>query len=178
MNPYTIALLVFGLRIIDVSIGTVRVIYTIRGNRLASFTLGVIESGVWIFAISRAFALVNHPAGILGWAVGFGAGVSLGITLEKWIASGWILMRVISPDRAADLRTALRTEGYGVTAVPGEGRSGSVLILFVVAPRRRAKEMLRIVQTIDCDAFITIEPISQALGGYLPGVAEASAIRK
>src|SRR5688500_10768016 len=176
MNPYTIALLIFGLRLIDVSIGTVRVIYTIRGNRLASFTLGVIESAVWIFAISRAFAHVDHPASILGWAIGFGAGVSLGITLEKLIATGWILMRVISPGHDAELRAALRAEGYGVTAVPGEGRSGSVLILFVVAPRRRAKQMLKIVQTIDRDAFITIEPITQALGGYLPGVAPASAL--
>jgi uncharacterized protein YebE (UPF0316 family) len=115
---------------------------------------------------------------MIGWAFGFGAGVALGITLEKWIATGWILMRVISPEHAADLRTALRAVGYGVTAIPGEGRNGSVLILFVVAQRRRAKEMLGIVQNVDADAFITIEPITQALGGYLPGVVEANAIRK
>ena len=178
IQPYIIALLIFCLRLVDVSIGTVRVIYTIRGNRLTSMVLGVIESGVWIFAISRAFAHVDHPASMVGWACGFGAGVALGITLEQWIATGWILMRVISHDRATDLRDALRADGYGVTAVPGEGRSGSVLVLFVVAQRRRAKEMLRVVRQIDCDAFITIEPISQALGGYLPGVAPASAMRK
>lgn len=178
MDPYLIAVLIFCLRIIDVSIGTVRVIYTIRGNRLISLVLGIVESGVWIFAISRAFRHVDHPASMIGWACGFGAGVALGITLEKWIASGWILMRAISTDHAPDLRNALRAEGYGVTAVPGEGRDGSVLILFVVARRRRARQMLKLVQQIDRDAFITIEPISQALGGYLPGVAEASAIRK
>src|SRR5688500_16666112 len=83
MEPYIIALLIFGLRLIDVSIGTVRVIYTIRGNRLASFLLGVVESGVWIFAISKAFVHVDHPASMIGWAFGFGAGVALGITLEQ-----------------------------------------------------------------------------------------------
>jgi hypothetical protein len=38
--------------------------------------------------------------------------------------------------------------------------------------------MINTVQAIDPDAFITIDPVSQAIGGYLPGVVEASAIRK
>ena len=172
------ALLIYCLRIVDVSIGTVRVIYTIRGDRVVSLALGVVESAVWIFAMSRLFNYVDHPASMIGWALGFGAGVSLGITLEKWIASGWILMRVISQDHAAELRTVLRTGGYGVTAVPGEGRSGSVMILFVVAPRRRGKEMLRVVEDIDPHAFITIEPITQAIGGYIPRAAAPTAMRK
>ena len=74
MSPYLVAVLIFCLRICDVSIGTVRVIYTIRGQRLLSTGLGVIESFVWIFAISRAFKLVDHPASMIGWALGFGAG--------------------------------------------------------------------------------------------------------
>ena len=54
MNPFLTALLIFGLRIVDVSIGTIRVLYTVRGQKVASASLGFIESFVWIFAISRA----------------------------------------------------------------------------------------------------------------------------
>jgi uncharacterized protein YebE (UPF0316 family) len=178
MNPVLIALLIFALRICDVSIGTVRVIYTIRGNRAVSAALGFIESLVWIFAISRAFKLVDHPLGMIGWAAGFAAGTVLGITLERWIGTGHIIMRVISLAKAAPLRDALRNHAIGVTAVPAEGRGGAVLVLFAVAPRKRGGEMIRIVQDLDPDAFITIEPVQHAIGGYLPGVVEASAIRK
>src|SRR5215210_7722271 len=174
MNPALVALLIFCLRICDVSIGTVRVIYTIRGNRVVSAVLGFLESLVWIFAISRAFALVGqNPIGMIAWAAGFAAGTVLGITLERWIATGHIIMRVISLDKAEPLRDALRACAVGVTAVPAEGRGGAVLILFAVAPRKRGSEMIRIVRGIDPGAFMTIDPVSQAIGGYLPGVVEA-----
>jgi uncharacterized protein YebE (UPF0316 family) len=51
MQPYWIALGILALRICDVSVGTVRVIYTIRGQRFVSACLGTLESGIWIFAI-------------------------------------------------------------------------------------------------------------------------------
>src|SRR5688500_14853471 len=72
MQPYLIALGIFALRICDVSVGTVRVIYTIRGHRLASALMGVLESGIWIFAISKLFKYVDNPISMLGWALGFG----------------------------------------------------------------------------------------------------------
>ncbi|HYO10516.1 MAG TPA: DUF5698 domain-containing protein [Tepidisphaeraceae bacterium] len=178
MSPYLVALLIFLMRICDVSIGTVRVIYTIRGQRLLSTCLGVVESGIWIFAISRAFKLVDHPASMIGWALGFGAGTFVGITLEKWIATGQILLRVISPEKGCDLRDALLAQGVGVTAVQGEGRNGDVLVLFVVAPRRRGRELLGVVQAIDPEAFITIDAITQAIGGYMPLHGRPTAMRK
>ncbi len=178
MEQLGIALLIFGLRICDVSIGTVRVIHTIRGNRVASASLGFMESLFWIIAISRAMAYVNSPLNMIAWAAGFAAGTTLGITIERWIATGHILMRVISLEQGVLLRDALRGAAVGVTAVPAEGRGGALFILFCVAPRKRGKEMLKIVRAIDPDAFITIDPVSQAIGGYLPGVVEASAVRK
>ncbi|MGB7157260.1 MAG: DUF5698 domain-containing protein [Tepidisphaeraceae bacterium] len=178
MNPALIALMIFCLRICDVSIGTVRVIFTIRGNRPVSAALGFLESLVWIFAISRAMKYVDNPVSMIAWAAGFAAGAVLGITLERWIATGHIIMRVISLDKPVLLRDALREAGVGVTSVPGEGRGGALHVLFAVAPRKRGKEMIKIVQGMDPGAFITIDPVSQAIGGFLPGVVEASAVRK
>jgi uncharacterized protein YebE (UPF0316 family) len=180
MEQLGIALLIFCLRICDVSIGTVRVIYTIRGNRVASAVLGFLESLIWIFAISRAMKYVtdNNPMSMIGWAGGFAAGTVLGITLERWIATGHIIMRVISLEKAEALRDTLRAASVGVTALNADGRGGARMVLFCVAPRKRGKEMIEAVQSIDPDAFITIDPVSQAIGGYMPGVVEASAVRK
>ena len=179
MHALLIAFGIFCMRILDVSIGTVRVIYTIRGQRFLSATLGVIESAIWIFAISRAFKYVDTPASMIGWALGFGAGTFVGITLEKWIATGHIVIRVIGSDHAHDLRDALMNEDVGVTGLLGEGRSGSrVLILFVVAPRRRGNYLLSVIQRIDPDAFITVDPVTHAIGGYMPIHAEPTSLRK
>ena len=179
MYAFLIALLIFAMRIADVSIGTIRTIYTIRGQRFIAMTLGIVESAIWILAISKAMELMRHnPWAMVGWAFGFGAGSFVGITIEKWSGTGQILLRVISPRKARLLREALLGEDVGVTAVPGEGRDGEVLVLFVVAPRKRNKELLAIIQQIDDEAFITIDPISHAIGGYMPLPAPAGAMRK
>jgi uncharacterized protein YebE (UPF0316 family) len=176
--PVLTALLIFGLRIVDVSIGTVRVIYTIRGVRMVSFILGVLESGVWIFAITRLIKLVDNPLSMVAWALGFGAGTAVGIAIEQWIASGLVLVRVISRNHAIRLRASLIEEGYGVTAIRGQGRDQEVLILFVVARRKMRPQMIRTIQSIDPEAFITIDSIAQAIGGVLPAYKHAADVRK
>ena len=179
MEAFLIALLIFFMRIADVSIGTIRTIYTIRGQRLLAMCLGVVESAIWILAISKAMQLMQeNPWAMVGWACGFGAGSFVGITIEKWIGTGHIVMRIISPGKERVLRDALLGEDIGVTAVPGEGRDGEVLILFVVAPRRRGKDLLATVQSLSPEAFITIDPISHAIGGYMPLPVPATSIRK
>ncbi len=178
MHLFLIAAGIFCMRICDVSIGTVRVIYTIRGRRLLSAGLGVLESGIWIVAISRLFVYVKEPASMVGWSLGFGAGTFVGITLEKWIATGHILMRIISTSQSQPLRDRLLGCGVGVTEVAGTGRDGNVQILFVVAPRRRGDELLRIVEETDPDAFITLDPTNHAAGGYLPMAFTPSSMRK
>ena len=176
-SPPLIALMIFCLRIVDVSIGTVRVIYSIRGNRFVAAGLGIVESTVWVLAISKAIKYVDRPISIAGWAIGFGVGTLLGITIERWIASGFVLVRTITGN-AEPLRTALVGEGFGATVLEGKGRDGAVEIVFVVAPRRRAKEIMQLVQRMDADAFITVESINHAIGGYVPTVTMPTSMRK
>jgi uncharacterized protein YebE (UPF0316 family) len=176
-----VALGIFGLRICDVSVGTVRTIFTIRGYKLVSFCLGTVESGIWIFAISRVMKYVNQgdsPLNIAGWALGFATGTVVGITLEQWIGTGTSLVRVISRSHAIRLKEHLYSEGFGVTAVQGQGYEGNVLVMFVVAPRRREKDVLGAINRVDPDAFITIEPISRAIGGFPVRPVAAHSVKK
>lgn len=180
MDTFLIALGIFSLRIVDVSIGTVRVIFTIRGYKLASAALGVVESAVWIFAISRVMKYVDNPISMLAWATGFATGTVVGIAIEQWIASGSVALRIISGNHFIRLKELLASEGFGVTAYQGQGVAGPVMMLYVVMPRRRQREALRLVRHIDSHAFIAIEPVNEAIGGYLPpeSITSATAMRK
>jgi uncharacterized protein YebE (UPF0316 family) len=172
------ALLIFCLRVTDVSIGTIRVLYAQRGRRLIATALGFVESGVFILAISRIMKDVDKPLNMLAYACGFAAGNFVGITIERWIASGTILVRIIARDHMPELMAALREHGFGATAVHGSGREGEVCIFFVVAPRRRERELLQRVQQTDPDAFVTVDTVNHALGGYVSGVRGAVSVRK
>ncbi|HQY89552.1 MAG TPA: DUF2179 domain-containing protein, partial [Tepidisphaeraceae bacterium] len=67
----------------------------------------------------------------------------------------------------AELRIKLLDANFGVTAIKGEGRDGEVMMLFVVLKRRRQRELLRYIRKIDPDAFITIEHLGDAHGGFV-----------
>jgi uncharacterized protein YebE (UPF0316 family) len=171
------AILIFLLRITDVSLGTLRVLYTVRGQRLTAASLGALEAGVFIFAITTVFKHLDNPLNMVGYALGFSCGTALGMTLERWIASGYVLARVISREKSAELLGAMRAASFGVTAIDGAGMAGKVLVLFIVARRKRSGAMLQLVREIDPKAFISIDPVSPAMGGYLP-ITGAAAVRK
>jgi uncharacterized protein YebE (UPF0316 family) len=179
MDHLAPALLIFALRIGDVSIGTLRMLYAMRGRRVLAAVLGLVESGVFIFAISSALTgAAADPLKMVGYAAGFAAGTFVGMTVEGWIASGTILARIISRQQSPELADALRGEGFGVTTVEGRGKELDVLILFVVAPRRRGKDMLRLVTRVEPTAFVTIDPVSEARGGYVPHLVAPTSVRK
>ena len=50
--------------------------------------------------------------------------------------------------------------GFGVTVVKGHGIELDVLVLFVVAPRRRGDEVLRIIRDTDPSAFVTTDAVN------------------
>lgn len=176
-------LLIFLLRLCDVSLGTLRSLYVMRGDRRVAVPLAFGESLIWVIAISRIMKDVNggHAYNVLAYAGGYAAGCFMGITIERWIASGWILVRIITKDDA--LTAAVRERDFGVTQVKGEGRHGEQMLLFIVAPRRRGDELLKLVNEKDASAFVTVDAVDPALGGYLPTArhleaSRATALRK
>ena len=171
-------LLIFGLRVTDVSIGALRVIYMVRGRRLFAACLGFAESGIFILAIAQVFRDLSDPFKMVAYAAGYATGTAVGVTLERWIASGFLLLRIISRDKSGPLLEALREQNIGVTAIEGKGKEGERLILFAVIVRRLGKRVLQLVREVDPEAFVTVDQVTPASGGYLPYTASPASIRK
>ena len=166
------ALLICAARICDVSLGTIRTIYTLRGRKIVSACIGLVESTIFITAISSVLAAgVADPLKIAGYVTGYALGVYIGISIEGFIASGWTMLRIVSRESSADLVERLRGDGEAVTIVMGEGRDGPVPILFVVVRRKRARKALRVIRQIAPKAFITVDSVGQAIGGTIPAPA-------
>jgi uncharacterized protein YebE (UPF0316 family) len=154
------ALLIFCLRVIDVSIGAIRIVMIVRGERWIAGLLGFFESLTWVIAAGLVFSNLDSPVRMLAYAAGFGAGTILGSTLERMLKLGRTVLRVITPIETPEVATALRKAGFGVTVVNAEGLNGDVRLAFTVIPRRRADEALSIIAGINDDAFVTLEDVS------------------
>jgi uncharacterized protein YebE (UPF0316 family) len=168
--------LIFFLRLCDVSLGTLRSLYVVRGDKRWAVPLAFFESLIWILAISRIMKEVTdgNYYNMFAYAGGFACGTLLGITIERWIASGWILVRIIT--KSEPLTAAIRARDFGVTEVQGEGRHGEQALLFIVAPRRRGDELMKLVEQEDPGAFVTVDAVNTPMGGYLPVTSRAAAV--
>ena len=148
---------IFFLRIADVSIGTLRIGFLVRGRPLVAGALSFLESLVWLAAAAQVLANLDSPAQFLAYAGGYAAGTMLGVHVERWIAVGDVMMRIVAPVDGPSAASALRDQGYVVTEINASGRDGEVRLAFSVLPRKRVAEALRLVQTVDPDAFVSFE---------------------
>lgn len=160
-------LVIFVLRIIDVSLATLRMLLTVRGQRLLVPVIGFFEVILWLFAAGNAIRFLDSPYHVVGYAGGFAAGTVVGMWVEEKLAFGLATIRIISGNGVRQLADALRQGGHGVTEFTGVGRQGAVELVYTVARRTEIKSILRIIDQHDPDAFVTIEEPRAVRRGWL-----------
>lgn len=161
------ALMIMSLRIIDVSLGTIRTIITVQGKKYVAGAIGFVEVTIWVVAITSVMSHLDNWINIAAYSGGFALGTIIGITLEQKLGSGFVWLNIISMNYADDITNILRKNKFGVTLIPGEGASGGVTVLLVLIPRKRQKEVMSLIDNIDHKAFITVQSSIPHRGGYL-----------
>lgn len=156
------ALMIFSLRVIDVTIGTLRIAMLVRGYRLVAGSLGFIESLIWLVSVAQVLSSLDEPIKAVAYCAGFATGTMLGVTVERWLAMGKSVMQVIAPVGSPQVAPALREAGFVVTVVNAEGRDGSVRIAYSVISKKRQKHALGIVSQLNPKAFVTFEEVRTA----------------
>ena len=159
------ALLIFALRIVDVSCDTMRVIFAIRGKRGIAACLGFFQALIWIFAVGNAVKYLDSWLHILGYATGYAAGTMVGITIERAVAYGLTAVRIVSRHGGVEIAHDLRERGFGVTEFGGYGRDGTVEFLHSVVQRAHVPEVMKVVDRWDPEAFVTVEEPQILRGG-------------
>ncbi len=100
---------------------------------------------------------IDDPVLIIAYASGFAAGTILGSYIERIVGVGNIVIRVFCPADSPSVAESLRKDGYGVTVIDGEGKDGPVKIYLCVISRRKLKNVLKTIQEINPNIFITTD---------------------
>ncbi len=158
---------IFLLRSLDQTTATFRTLLTSQGRRGLTWILGFGQAFFFLAAFSGLLAELDQPLNIVAFAAGYGTGAFLGISVDRWIAPGFSIIRVVSHGQGTALVQALRAEGEGVTELAGRGRDGTVSVLLSTVRRRRIVEIRKKLLEIDPQAFITAENIRVLQGGWL-----------
>lgn len=158
MDVLVTGMIIFVARVLDVSFGTLRTIVTVQGRTVIAFFLAIFEITIWILVASKVINQINdQPILVAFYALGFATGNVVGILVERKLALGFIILKVITRHAGKEIADTLRQKGQAVTVFVGEGLKGPVTELYIACRRRDLSWMLPAVRRLDPEAFYIIE---------------------
>jgi uncharacterized protein YebE (UPF0316 family) len=161
-------LLIFFARVIDVTFGTLRIIFISKGEKFLAPFFGFFEIIIWLLAIGQVMQNFTNIAYYVAYAGGFSMGNFVGIYIEEKMAMGTVVIRIITKKDATNLIDALKSSNYGVTSVDAEGATGKVKLIFTVINREDVNEVVTMIKRFNPRAFFSIEEVRMASEGIFP----------
>ena len=160
--------LIFTARIIDVTLGTMRIVFVSRGLKYIAPIIGFFEVIIWLLALRVIMQNLNNALCYVAYAGGFGSGTYIGMYLEKKMAMGRGILRLITRKDAAPLISCLRESGFGVTSLKAQGNEGEVHLVFMVIKRGDFNRLTKLIQEYNPNAFYTLEDVRFVNEGIFP----------
>jgi uncharacterized protein YebE (UPF0316 family) len=175
---FLLPFLIFLSRIMDVTIGTIRIVMVSKGQKFWAPLLGFFEILIWLLAISRIFENLDNWACYFAYAAGFATGNYIGLIIEERLAMGIVKIQIITRKSADELIVNLKNAGYGITYHEAKGSSEDVSIIYSIIKRNEIQKVENIVKETNPKAFYSIEDVKSVSHGVFPVKTVARRWRK
>jgi uncharacterized protein YebE (UPF0316 family) len=171
-------ILIFLSRIIDVTIGTIRIVMVAKGHKNIAPVLGFFEVFIWLLAITRIIQNLDNWICYVAYAGGFATGNYIGLLIEEKVAIGIVKIQIITRKESRDLIDNLKNAGYGITHHEAQGGTEKVDIVYSIINRNEIQKVEDIVKTTNPKAFYSIEDVKSVSHGIFPEKTVLSFWRK
>ncbi len=166
MELLFLCLKIFFIRIIDVSMGTVATILTVKGKKILASVIGFIEILLWFLIVKEA--LNTDETSILiaiSYALGFATGTYFGGYISEKFISGNFGVQVITSNKK--LINILRKEGFGLTAIDILSEDEvEKYMLFIEIDKTKFINLRKIIKKYDKNAFVVVNETKEVYNGY------------
>lgn len=167
MELFILCIKVFIVRILDVSMGTIRTIVTIKGNRFIATIIGFFEALIWFIIVKEALTTNIKSIWIaLSYSAGFALGTYIGTLLSSHFIKGKINFQVILSSRNDKIIDLLRKDGYAVSVLDVKGYKENKYMLFIEVDKKRDNELAKLIRKYDNNAFIVANETKYVINGY------------
>jgi len=168
MHPVLLYIIIFIAKIIEVTIGVLRMVLITKGERKLATVIAFFEIVIWLLVVSTVLVdITEDPFKVLAYAAGFAFGQMFGSLLEDKIALGNIRVEIIADeDIGIELANHLRDNKFGVTTIEASGMTHKKMIIFLYAARKQMKNILNLCNEVSKDLVITVDDIRPLAGGY------------
>ena len=171
MELLLLCLKIFFVRILDVSMGTLRTVITVKGKTLYASLVGFVEVFIWFLVVKEALNTNETSIWIaVAYSLGFATGTYIGGILSKKLIDGNLSVQVITSN--LNMVDNLRNEGYGVTVIDVEGKDKEVdkYMLFIQINKKSMTHLQKTIKNIDNSAFIVVNETKFIENGFINNV--------
>ncbi|MDD1703346.1 MAG: DUF2179 domain-containing protein [Methanoregula sp.] len=163
-----VPLLIFGARICDMSMDTVRVIFMSKGIKYFPSFIGFFEVIIWLVAIGQVMNNLTNAVCYIAYGAGFATGTFVGMAIEERLSLGLVSVRIITKEDPSTLMQYLRAHDYGITSIDGEGGTGPVKMVFTIIKRKDLAHVVGIIKEYHPRAFYSVEEVKSVAEGVFP----------
>ena len=171
-------LLVFVLRVLDMSLDTLRMLFVMRGKKALAGGIGSLQAAIYILAIGAALSGPLNFWTVTGYALGFGTGVIVGMYVEEWLAVGYARLQIYTRNFGTEIAKALHDAGHAATLSWAEGMQGPLNVIDCAVARKNLGAVNAIIESVDASAFITLDDVQPVHGHFSPRPGAISLIRR
>ena len=166
MELFLLCVKIFSARILDVSLGTVRTVFTVKGKSLISAMIGFIEVFVW-FMIAREALNSDNPSIfiVISYSLGYATGTYIGSILSKILIKSKLNVQVITDNES--LTDKLRNDGFAVSVVDIKGKDSDKYMLIIGINNNKKNLLTSKIKEYDKNAFVYINETVYIHNGFI-----------
>ena len=167
---YLLCVKIFFARILDVSLGTVRMMLTVKGKKFYASLIGFIEVLIWFLIVREA--LQTEESGIIiaiSYALGYATGTFIGSALSSKFIVTPVNIQIITSIEIESMLAILKNNHYGcsIIDITGYDKTTPKKMILVETTSKRVKELTKLVNEMDKTAFIVVSETKYIQNGYL-----------
>lgn len=170
MELLILCIKIFCVRILDVSLGTVRTIVTVKGKTAIAAIIGFIEVLIWFLIVKEALNTDETSIFVaLSYAGGYATGTLVGGILSNKFVSGNLGVQIILSKRDDVIINEIRLAGYAVSVldVKGKNEEETKYMLFIEINKKKFTALKKLIKKLDEKAFMVVNETKMVQNGYL-----------
>lgn len=168
MNIFITCIIIFVARIMDVSLGSLRIIFLGKEKSLLAFCFGFLEIFIWFIVAKDALVNGDNWFIVMAYCLGYAVGTYIGSLLSEKFIKGTLGVQVVTSNHDAAIVDEIRKNGFAVSAIDIKGKDSKVskYMLFMEVNKKRFDTLRRLVKRLDPSAFVVVNDTKYVQNGY------------
>ncbi len=161
---------IFAARIVDVTLGTIRTVFFVKGKTIEPFIIAFFEVLVWYIVAREAInTQMNMWVVAIFYAAGYATGTYIGSKLSQIFIKGVVGVQIVLKKGSDKFVAKLRKLGYEVSIIllKNDYEGNDKDMLYIQISNRKLKELTDLVNKYDKEAFMVVNETKLVHNGFI-----------